>query len=106
MSNCKDFEGQTPLHKSTISGHAGISFNSLNNLKIVFAERYFQGVVKTLLAKGADVNVAEKDGMIPLHVAAFFGHMDIMRALIEKVMIRFLQLFFLMLMTIWHRNQT
>lgn len=40
--------------------------------------------VKTLLAKGADVNTGTPDGYTPLMYAAFYGNGDIVKFLLEK----------------------
>lgn len=38
--------------------------------------------IRLLVAKGVDVNVRNRDGWTPLHIAAQYGHADAMRALI------------------------
>lgn len=39
-------------------------------------------VLRTLIAKGVDVNVRDKNGWTPLHVATQYGHAEAMRTLI------------------------
>jgi len=39
--------------------------------------------VKKLLKKGADPNVQEEHGRMPLHVAVYKGHVDVVRLLLE-----------------------
>ena len=43
-----------------------------------------QEAVETLIAKGADVNAKDKEGMTPLHQAASNGQQEIVETLIAK----------------------
>ena len=40
--------------------------------------------VKTLIEEGADVNVRDGFGSIPLHYAAFHNYLEIVKYLVEK----------------------
>ncbi len=40
-------------------------------------------LIRNLVARGVDVNVRNKDGWTPLHVATQYGHVDAMRTLIS-----------------------
>lgn len=61
----RDSDGQTALHKYT-----GYDWGSLDD-------------VKTLIARGADVNATDNDGFTPLHLAAMNGYADKARYLLE-----------------------
>lgn len=39
--------------------------------------------IRSLVARGVDVNVRNKDGWTPLHVATQYGHVEAMRTLIS-----------------------
>ncbi|KAK3237557.1 hypothetical protein CYMTET_52372, partial [Cymbomonas tetramitiformis] len=41
-------------------------------------------VVEALLAKGAQVDLADKEGMTPLYRAAYNGHKEVVEALLAK----------------------
>jgi ankyrin repeat protein len=56
--------GYTPLHLAIENGHVKLA--------------------EYLIEKGADVNVAAKNGLTPLHIAAFNGLSDLVGLLIEK----------------------
>jgi len=63
--NLKDeFGKQTPLHEAATYGH--------------------KEVAELLIAKGADVNAKDDDGVTPLFDAALLGHTAIAELLIEK----------------------
>jgi ankyrin repeat protein len=61
----RDSDGQTALHK-----YAGYDWGSLDD-------------VKTLIARGADVNAVDNDGFTPLHLAAMGGYADKASYLLE-----------------------
>gem|GEM_PF-3963217 len=62
----RDSDGQTALHKAAV-----YDWGSLADLK-------------TLIARGADVHAADKDGFTPLHLAAMSGFADKAKALLES----------------------
>ena len=41
-------------------------------------------VVRLLLGKGADVNMADADGWTPIHWAAHRGHIEVVRILLDR----------------------
>jgi len=60
----EEFTGATPLHCAAGTGH--------------------KDVAELLLAKGAEVNVADIDGRTPLHYAATMGHKNVVELLLAK----------------------
>lgn len=60
----QDTEGRTPLVVATLAG----KFHA----------------VQMLLHAGADVNIGDKDGYTPIHIAGFHGHADIARLLVRQ----------------------
>lgn len=62
--NYVDAEGETPLHRSCARG----------NLEMV----------KLLVQHGANQSIKNKAGWFPIHLASFYGHMDIFLFLIDQ----------------------
>lgn len=62
--NYIDIEGQTPLHRGCTNGNLDI--------------------VKLLINYGADLNLTNRFGWYPIHIASYFGHVNIVLYLIEK----------------------
>ena len=62
--NYIDNEGQTPLHRSC----------KIGNLNIV----------KLLLSNGASLNLTNRYGWYPIHIASYFGYTDIVLYLIQQ----------------------
>jgi len=62
--NAKSRYGQTPLHFEAADGH-------LN-------------AVKTCLSYGADVNMVANNKQTALHLAAFVGHGDVIKELLDS----------------------
>jgi ankyrin repeat protein len=62
--NFVDREGQTPLHRSCISGNLNI--------------------VKLLVQYGSSQNIKNNDGWFPIHLASYHGHLDIIKYLIDE----------------------
>lgn len=63
--NCKDSEGRNSTALHLASGY--------NNIE----------VAEYLLQHGAQVNIPDKGGLIPLHNAASYGHLDVASLLIK-----------------------
>lgn len=81
-------KGHLPIVQSTIERfHAGVNLqNALGETALFLAVR--EGhveVVKYLLQNGADPNMPSlsDEGMFPLHVAAAFGRLDLVRLLVQ-----------------------
>jgi len=64
VPNARDRNGVSLLHWATFIGHAGI--------------------VRSLIEKGADVNIKDRSGKTPLHYAAKIGDTIIAKLLLEK----------------------
>lgn len=62
--NDRDWEGETALHIATREGHLPI--------------------VRLLVESGADIRLATHGGLRPLHIAAMFGHVDIVHYLARR----------------------
>jgi ankyrin repeat protein len=66
--NVEDKYGEKPLHKVTCCKYE--------------AQEDGVGVAQLLLERGAVVNTRRMDGSTPLHIASFFGRVEIVRLLI------------------------
>jgi ankyrin repeat protein len=87
--------GFTPIHFAVINGHldivkallsAGADPNQASDHGFTALHEAAHGhldIVKALLAAGADPNQASDNGFTPLHEAAFFGHVEVVQALLE-----------------------
>ena len=73
--NAQESNGRTALHDASQGRHheAGDANFALSLTKIT----------RLLLEHGADVNVREVDRLTPLHVAARYGRIDVLRVLLE-----------------------
>lgn len=86
--NLEDSDGNTPLRLALANRHQPVVqllLGRLSKLTIHDAARLGDlDKVKQLLALGVDVNLKEKDGTTPLHLAAFYGHVPVVEYLISK----------------------
>ncbi|KAE8373759.1 ankyrin repeat-containing domain protein [Aspergillus bertholletiae] len=62
--NKGNFSGRTPLHQAAVSGHAGI--------------------MRLLLARGANITAVDENGQTVLHLAAKYGHESTVRFILEQ----------------------
>jgi ankyrin repeat protein len=62
--NYVDQEGETPLHKSCLKGNLDL--------------------VKILVKHGANQSIKNKSGWFPIHIASFYGHIEILMFLIDE----------------------
>jgi ankyrin repeat protein len=62
--NFVDTEGETPLHRGCLQG----------NLEII----------KLLVEYGANQSIKNKLGWFPIHIASYYGHIDVLMYLIDQ----------------------
>ena len=67
-SNEENIRGETPLHL--------VSRGQYDH------QEYGVGIVQLLVARGANVNAQDKGHMTPLHLASYYGKLDIVRVLL------------------------
>jgi ankyrin repeat protein len=70
-TNAKAKQGWTPLHEVAIGG----DYYSRDNPRVLIA--------RLLLQRGADVNVSNDDNQVPLHLASYFGKVDVVSVLLN-----------------------
>lgn len=94
----KDEDGDTLLHMACQEGNQklvqfllghGAEINAKNNqqetpLNVACDDHGKHRIVESLIASGADVNHQDKDGIAPLHKAAYFGLTSIAGLLLEN----------------------
>jgi len=63
---------------------ASISPCCKGRLPLLFAECIHKGVSEVLINNGADVTAKDKYGQTPLHLAANWGHVDIVNLFLDQ----------------------
>ena len=94
--NAKARSNRTPLHfcakygnkdivELLIASGANIDVkDDFGKTPLLFAECIHKGVSEALINNGADVTAKDKYGQTPLHLAANWGHVDIVKLFLDK----------------------
>jgi len=94
--NAKARSNRTPLHfcakygnkdivELLIASGANIDLkDDFGKTPLLFAECIHKGVSEALINNGADVTAKDKYGQTPLHLAANWGHVDIVKLFLDK----------------------
>lgn len=61
-----------------------LSFFTLAPVSFITGCDYVQSFMEELIQKGADIHVLTPDFWTPLHLAAWYGHTDIVPALLTR----------------------